>query len=249
MDNNVTLVSAYYIFKSKFGHDKYESWIKNFMKIKSNKIIFVDERSKPIIQKYDTGNTKYIIKPIKDFLVSQYDEHWKYNKTIDLERNHTVELYKVWAEKTNFVTESIKLNPYNTDYFVWCDIGCFRFPNKMDKYIYFPQTKNMDKVTFLLIKDFTEAELQNLDKTDNRFQVPARNGGGIFGGHKDYMLKWHDIYYKTLNEFFEKKLFAGKDQCVYAFAILRNPDVCRFIKVPKGYNKKEEWFYLEEYFT
>ena len=249
VDPNVTLVSAYFQMKSKFPVNRYEMWIRNFMKIKSNKLIFTDKESIGSIVKFDTGNTIYVVMKKEEFLVTKYDQEWKYNKTIDHEKYHTEDLYKVWAEKTNFLSRAIEMNPYNTEYFVWCDIGCFRKPKRMREFLYWPNTKNMDKkVTFLQLRDFLPKELENLDVIDDRFRYNIRNGGGIIAGHRDYLRRWHDIYYGTLEEFFAKKKFAGKDQCVFAYCILRNPDVCQFVRVPGNY-VHDEWFYLEDHFN
>ena len=246
MDPNVTLVSAYYIMKSKFTVSKYETWIKNFMTIKSNKLIFTDSNSIKHIKKYDTCNTQYIILDINDFLVSKYDSQWPLHHQMDHEKNHSIDLYKIWAEKSNFLLHAINKNLYNTDYFVWCDIGCFRNPKRMKEFQYWPQSKNIKNIVFLQLKDFTKNEKQNIYTLDERFRKEVRIGGGIIAGNIKNIKKWHTLYYNNMDEFFKHNIFAGKDQNIYGFTILQNPDLITLVKPPKNY-KYDVWFYLEDY--
>jgi hypothetical protein len=47
-----------------------------------------------------------------------------------------------------------------------------------------------------------------------------------------------------------KKIFKGKDQSLFAFEILQNPDLFELIKIPeKMIYVNDIWFYLEEYFS
>lgn len=248
MDKNITLVSAFYIFKSKFSVDKYKGWIKNFMKLKSNKVIFTNKETISHIQGFGhSQNTRFIMLEIPDFLTSKYDEEWKKHLEMDHEKYHTINLYKIWAEKTEFLHKAINLNCYSTDYFVWCDIGCFRNPKRINEFINWPKSNQIhNKVIFLEIKPFSNSETQNIQNVDIRFKRADRIGGGIIAGHKTKLLEWHAKYFDMLQQFFNKGVFAGKDQSVYAFVILQNPELVEIIKAPKDY-KHDIWFYLEDY--
>jgi hypothetical protein len=249
IDPNITIVTAYYQIKSKFPVSKYEGWIQNFMKIRSNKIIFTNAQSIDSVKKYDDGKcqNKYIIMEIRDFLTSQYDTHWQKHAEMDHEQTHTVQLYKIWAEKTNFLLKASSIDPFNTHNFVWCDIGCFRNPSRIHEFLEWPKsTKVKDKIIFLEIQKFLEREKTNIKSIDNRFKHVNRIGGGIFAGNKVSIPKWHKVYYDLLGEFFRKNIFAGKDQNIYSFAILQNPALIHLVHVPHGY-AYDKWFYLEDY--
>jgi hypothetical protein len=248
MDTNVTLVSAFYIFKSKFHVNKYLEWIQNFMKIKSNRIIFTNKDTLPYIQQFDiTKNTIYIIVEIPDFLTSKYNEIWEKQIELDHEEYHTINLYKIWAEKSEFLRKAIELNHYSTDYFVWCDVGCFRNQSRIHEFVNWPKSNKIkDKVIFLQIDHIRMREMKNPYNIDNRFKFVSRIGGGIIAGHKDKLLQWHKLYFDMLQQFFDKGVFAGKDQNVYAFVILQNPGLIELVSAPNGY-KYDIWFYLEDY--
>lgn len=244
----VTLVSAFYIFKSKFPVSKYKEWIKNFMRIKSNKVIFTNKETLPHIKEFDVHkDTIYVLLEISEFLTSKYDKEWNKNLEIDHEKYHNINLYKIWAEKSEFLKKAIQLNHYSSYHYVWCDIGCFRDIKRLKEFSNWPKYKKIkDKVIFLQIKPFTPKEKQNIQNIDNRFKNVVRIGGGIISGRKDKLLEWHKKYYNTLQQFFEKGIFAGKDQNVYAFTILQNPELVQIITAPNGY-KHDVWFYLEDY--
>ena len=248
MDTNVTIVTAYYVINSKFPASKYGEWIQKFMKIKSNKVIFTDNKSKNYISKYELKNTNttYIITDIKDFLVSKYDNLWDKHLRMDHEKNHNINLYKIWAEKTNFMLKAMNINPYNTTNFVWCDIGCFRNDMRINNFLHWPKSKKInDKVILLQLYNFLPKELVNVNKIDERFRKVVRIGGGIIAGNLDTIPKWHNAYYQTLQKFFENNIFAGKDQNVYAFTILQNPSLVHIVRPPANCN--HIWVYLQDY--
>jgi len=250
IDGNVTLVTAYYQIKSKFSVSRYESWIQNFMKIRSNKIIFTDSRSVQSIKKYDDGGAKnhYVILEMTEFLTSKYEPQWKRSLLKDHEKSyHTVPLYKIWAEKIEFLRKSVIMNPYNTDNFVWCDIGCFRNTSRIDEFREWPKSSNIkNKIIFLEIEQFLSKERLDVHKIDERFKHVVRVGGGIIAGNRSTIPKMHKLYYGLLQRFFETNTFAGKDQNVYAFMILQNPELTNLVSVPTNY-RHDKWFYLEDY--
>ena len=119
----------------------------------------------------------------------------------------------------------------------------------MREFLYWPQSnkiQQLDKVVFLEINPFTETEKLEINNIDSRFRHVDRVGGGIIAGHKENLKKWHTLYYKNLEHFFDLKIFAGKDQSVYAFTILQNPELVELIKVPSDY-RYDKWFYLEDF--
>ena len=244
----LTLVSAYYIIKSKYEPQTYERWINNFMKIKTHKIIYTDENSIDTIKKYDVYNknkTKYIIFPISDFLLSKYNNLWTKHHEMDIEKEkHSIELYKIWGEKLNFLKKAIKLNPFDSSHFVWCDIGAFRCVNKISKYLNWPKPTNLEKIIFLNLRSFEKTDKDEI--TTNNFKIQYRIGGGIIGGNIKSILQFHEKLYEMYDYCFNNDIFCGKDQNIYILTILKNPNLVKLIKIPKHY-KGNSWFYLEDY--
>lgn len=243
-NKNITIVSAYFeIHKSKFDHDKYMSWIKNFMQIRSNIVIFTNCKEKLQHLRPIELHIHYIDTTLDDFYTNKYD--WIKHHQMDHEKAvHSIELYMIWNEKSNFIKRAIDINPFNTDYFYWTDIGAFRNSQLNDRYANYP-IKKVDKIVLLNIEHFTMGEIL-IDGIDSRFQHKNRIGGGIFGGHKDKCLEWWLLYYKMLDTFFDKNIFAGKDQSIMAFVYLNNKELVELVRPSQNY-LLDPWFYLEDY--
>jgi len=225
------------------------------MKLKFNRIIFCDISSKKILTDIQQENeyTKYYIRNISDFETSKYN--WNYDLSIDKEIkkgiNHTVDLYKIWNEKIYFLNICINDNIFNSDYFIWLDIGSFRYKDRLKDFINFPQSNNMisDKVLMFQMKSFSKQDKLDI-KYDDRFEDTYRIGG-MFGGDKKSLIEFKNKYTDILKQFKKKKIFAGKDQNLYNFLVIENKhliDLKNAVKLNKKY-KYNEWFILHYYLS
>jgi hypothetical protein len=141
---------------------------------------------------------------------------------------------------------AIEMNAFNDDYYLWVDMGCFRY--ETDIFLNYPnpakiQQQDKSKVLLLSVIPFTENELNRDYLSD--FTKLNRISGTIFGGGKEILLEWHNKYYHMLETFIQNGRFIGKDQtimnCVYLFNknmcnLIHSPDICR-----------DKWFYLQDY--
>src|SRR5436309_806995 len=125
-----TIVTAYYRFKkSKYSHQVYLDWMDNMLEIHTPMVIFTNEASKKYVIERRVGLThltKIIILEQSEWLTYKYISQWEKHYELDHEKYHNVDLYMIWNEKSNFLKRAIELNQFNTEYFIWCDIGCFR---------------------------------------------------------------------------------------------------------------------------
>jgi hypothetical protein len=155
----------------------------------------------------------------------------------------------IWAEKSHFLKRAIELNPFQSDYFLWVDIGCFRVPNT--EYLNWPNPEKIaqqdkNKVLLLSVVPFMMPELLcNFKEELPSFQFTNRIGGTIFGGGKDVLLKWHDLYYEMLEYFISIDRFIGKDQSIMNSVYLMNRDICNLIKWEEGC--RDSWFYIQDF--
>jgi hypothetical protein len=248
---SATVVSAYYMIKSKLPSSKYVEWISNFMKLDMKCVIFTNKYTFENVFKnaYPSSFRRiYKIVEISEFEVSSYDWEKDYDKDHEKHVGHSPELYKVWAEKSFFLKKVIEENPFVTEYFFWNDIGLFRFNNLVGLLKDYPNVSNIEnKIYMTLVNLYSKSEFANLSVCDERFRYVNRIAGGNFGGHKDVLLKFIDEYKKTLEEFDRLNLFKGKDQSLYSWMIVRNPDMFNLVSDPKYSNTPIEWFYLYIY--
>lgn len=244
------IVSCYYEIPSKTSKDHYYTWMDNFMDISVRKVIFTDQRTfETLSKKYpETENRTYILKEISEFRTSEWD--WSHDESIDTEKHvgHNRLLYQIWNEKPFFVKSAAELFPqYNA--YIWCDIGYFRsfkpaasFPN--------PAKYNLETIQFLQIRRFDKDDLHQIEKVDERFRFKNRIGGGMFVTPRNLIDSFIDIHVNMIHTFTCNKYFKGKDQSLFAFEILQNPDLFTCIHPErKGDPFHENWFYFANYLS
>ncbi len=246
-----TIVTAYFnIPKSKANHATYIQWMQNMLVIQNRMIIFCDESSAELLKSLRKGNpcaTIIVETTFEEFYCYKYIDIFRAQHEIDHEKNiHSVELYLIWNEKSNFLKMAIEIEklfkaPHN-DKFVWCDIGCFRMPNT--KFLQWPDASKMPDDKMLLL------EVYPLNCSDDTSVLPDLTrlnhiGGTIFAGSSDAILKWHDAYFAMLEHLYAMGRFVGKDQTIMSSVYIDKPHLCFCVKYPDGYY--DRWFYLQDY--
>lgn len=242
-----TVVSCYYEIPSKRGVDQYYEWINNFMKLNCNTVIFTDKKSSTwLFNKFpETETRKYVILEIDDFKTSNWD--YVKDEFVDHERyvGHSEQLYKVWNEKPFFVKKAQEL--VKSDLYVWCDIGCFRDSKMMKYFDTFPCINKLHKtkIQMLQIVDFDKEDKENIYSIDERFRYINRIGGTMFSIPNSLVNSFCELHEHTIIQFDEKNLFKGKDQSLYAFEVLQNPELFDLVRPEfPDYFNYERWFYF-----
>ncbi len=250
-----TIVTAYFnIPKSKANHETYVGWMKNMLSIQNRMVIFCDASSFNLIRSLRNGNpyaTLIVETKFEEFYCYKYVDIFRAQYAIDHEKNvHSVELYLIWNEKSNFLkraaTEVEKMfwEPHNNK-FVWCDIGCFRTPNT--RFIQWPDANKIPDDRMLLLE--VEPLLSDEPTVESKVlpDLTKRNyiGGTIFAGSSSTILKWHDAYYEMLERLYAMGRFVGKDQTIMSSVYIEQPEMCLRVKYPHGYH--DRWFYLQDY--
>ena len=243
MQDNLTLVSAYYKVKSKHSKNDYINWMNLTFQLNRSMIIFTSksemEKIKELRPKYLHNKTVFIELEIEDFY--SYKKYLnEFNKAYKIDRekyHHSVLLYIVWAEKCYFLKKAIVNNYFNSTCFYWIDSGYFRESKNLGNYTNdWPSTKKCyeDKRLLLLqVRKIDENEknlLLNLDiNAYRKFICKVNVGAGIFGGHFENVLKFINLYYEAIEFLYSKKLFIGKEQNVYTYIALSHPEVVNLV--------------------
>jgi hypothetical protein len=243
--------------------------MKNFLSLPCFLVIFTDSKSENLIKEYrkeHLNRTEIIIKELKDTKMYEYMDYWEYCYSIDLEKYHSPDLYLIWAQKTFFVEEVIKKNPFSSLYFFWCDIGAFRNQTHLDKLKSFPNITKVsqlpkDKITLFSITPFNEFDkILNSDGIPQLYQNIngescskdiCRIQGGFFGGTIDAWSNWVNLYLSTLDKFKKTKTFGGKDQAIMSTIALTNPDKVHIIQNNNFIDNLyiDIWFYFEYFLS
>lgn len=265
--NNIdcTIVTAFYDFeKKKHSTESYKEWIKKFLPFSNaNMIIFTDGSHNEFLldtRKEHLSKTKIIVLSLQEFYTYKYLEHWKKDLIRDHEHfRHSIELYMIWNEKSMFLKRAIEMNPFNTEYFCWADIGMIRDDAYIPYIRTFPRirdTINKNKIYLLNIQHIFNAQDEFKELASERYRYINAIGGTIIFGNQNNLLKWVHKYYNILKEFVSKDLFAGKDQSLMACLYVKNKDLIQLVRPqPSELNEKlkvpfhDDWFYLVFYLS
>ena len=241
LHNKPTVVTAYYKVKSKFSDAQYDEWMQTFLKIPFNLVVYTDQESATRIKKY-RGNLPMhlIIKQFEDLYYYKFYENYKKMYANDPNKKHSPALYVIWAEKIKFVNDAIEKDYYNSDFFVWCDIGTFRDINYFSDI--FPQIKHMvhNKISFGMINDFENHEIQNkLMAYGGHIQ---RAAGNIQTGDKTSWKLYNILWDNTVNDLRSNNIDFSNDQRVMGTIALRYPEFINLV-YPDIWYKGNRWWY------
>lgn len=248
----ITIVTAYYEVPSKRTKAEYYKWINNFFQLNCNIVLFTDAAHSADMQFLRRGKPMHII--IREFcdleMWKKYFIEWHMHYSMDPEQKiHSPDLYAIWANKSLFVEEAYSIDPFNTEYFMWCDIGAFRDSSHISMLQNaFPLR---GKNAYALLNE-NKVIFSTMAKYNKRIPVNMNNSlvGGLFIGNKVAHEKWRFAYLSMLEDYIKKGIFAGKDQTIMMHVLL-NDKKQEFATVITGPQKTQfiynKWFFLEYY--
>jgi len=165
----ITFSSCFYIIKSKFEPEKYIEWMNNFISIVNNfyLVIYTDKHTIKYINTRNNEKIKIIIKPLEELYNYKYKDFWIENHKKNFLLNHKScwELNMLWAEKINFVKETIERKHFKTEFYGWCDIGYFR--NRKGQY----NDTNINDLVDININDLVDTNINNLVNWPNTNKI------------------------------------------------------------------------------
>ena len=249
-----TVVTAYYEIKSKFNKQQYMEWTTTFFKIKSPIVLFTTaEHVEIMMQLRGTRPLHIIVTPFEELDAWKlYKDKWMAQHAMDPERKiHSPELYAVWAQKAFFVESAVHQNPFQTEYFFWCDIGAFRDPHLSPLILEtFPHTRYLEPHRLLFQSVGSTSFEDRFPKPDGIYGEvisekwnERRMVGGLWGGGKQACLIWKVRYQAMLERYFDANRFAGKDQQVMFSAYQMDPSIARVVQCTK--QGIDIWFFLQ----
>lgn len=221
-------------------------WAATFMKLEAPVVLFTTEELAPIFTALRESRPLHIITlPFEELDVWKlYKDIFQYHHTMDPERKiHSPELYAVWTQKAWFVERAIEANPFQTDFFFWCDIGAFRNPAVPESVLKrFPQSRLLpaDRILMSSVDRLTED-----DSSSEAFRLQNRDRivGGLWGGGKAGCLRWKAAFQEMFELYIHQEKFAGKDQHVMLSAYLRDPTLATIVTQTR--RDHDPWFFME----
>ena len=260
VQDNLTLVTC--LFKVGNRHDGYNSgqstiyykWTKNLLRLDRPIVFFTQPEIIDILKPYRPrrfdSKTVWIGMNISDFYTyKNYYKEIKKSSTFNKVGLNSFELMLVYNEKMDFMKKAIEKNYFNSYCFYWIDAGYFRGYTMTDsRYIvnHWPSTDYCFKDPRVLfkfyrapafpreyIKNFKKKTLPKKVNFDNT-NTPA----GVFGGQKENLLKFHNYYYQTLEEWAKNDIYVGREENIMFYVIWKHQETAYMIgnKICPNYN-------------
>ncbi len=269
---SITFSSCFYIINSKFPPEKYIEWMSNIISIANNfnLVIYTDENTLKYIDTKSKPNIKIVIKPFNQFHNYKYKNQWVQNheKNVLLNNVSCWELNMLWAEKINFVKETIERKYFETDFHGWCDIGYFRnrtgdySDTNISELMNWPNAVKINsldknKIVYACINNnnLYLNDLKKIIQNKNAYGLPNNPippfqnsiAGGFFVLHKNKISWWFNTFDKTLELYFKHNYLVKDDQIILADCIFSNLDnFTLFIEYHPPY---DNWFMFQRIFN
>lgn len=266
----LSVVTCYYNTPTrKHSRDEYMEWLDNFLypfSIENERngiislILFTSKSERPLFEKYlNCSRFKVIELEYYDLYTYRYIEQWRTEQyTLDPEKSiHVPELYMIWNEKFKFVERAIEYNFFDAELYVWMDIGMVRdtrLRSLLIQRLGKPSVDEIDetKIHMLRISDnlvpFNSMDEYGISLVNKKEHLLYSVAGGFIYGHKTVLLRVIPKFYELLDLYIQKKIFAGKDQNIYANLICKYPEFFCFIEPDSKSNwttvyQPNRWFY------
>jgi len=259
--SSATIVTAYFRLPSKHTPETYERWMKLFLGLHDNMIIFTETALVETIRtlRSHAWNRTVIVAcrngvndlPIRKLGQSKLkkqrpninddnnNEFWKHQLEMDPEQkaHQNYKLFWIWLSKSWFVTQAMALNPFQSQLFVYSDIGCFRHAMMYRNVtlIRYPQHVPTDRI--LWMAHHTPNPPPTLFWNNKLLQPHYYFHSGSQGA--GWAATWpvfHRRFAATIDAFVTRYLFVGEDQCVLQSTCQQYPDLCAYIPFDQVYD-------------
>lgn len=232
-NGGVTVVSAFYMMKSKYSIDVYKERIKLFLEnIPCHLIFYTEESLVPFIRECRRAyedNTDVIVLPREEWIANK-----RFPKTVweDLIKLNTSEnssdLYKIHYEKKEFIKRAIAANPFGHTNYMWINAGICKNPAIMHLIkANFPVSSRIptDKIMLYNITPFDYSD-EKVRVYGSEVILGVRNKNricsNIMSGSMGRWLEFCNLYDVTIGKFIRAKLFWGLDQPILACLTVEN---------------------------
>lgn len=250
-----TVVTAFYPIQSKFPTQQYLAWAERFLQLNAPIVLYTEPH---LVDTFRAMRPflplKIVGKPFAELdMWALYETEWRAQHAMDHEAYHSPELYAIWAQKSVFVAEVVRENPFETDTFYWCDIGAFRDPHISAEILTtFPKADILRMVSPAILLN-SVAPLEKADRVRGAdgilgdFRLVNRIVGGLWGGTATACLRWRSAFEAQLLRYFAASRFAGKDQSVMLSAYLEDPTLAAVARATT--REGDGWFFQQYLLT
>jgi hypothetical protein len=232
-----TVVTGYYRVPSKFKPGKYDAWMRNMLSLQDAMVIFTEAELVDQIKALRShALNRTVIVPLeldklpigtlflKDFWQDQLDRDPE--KAI----HRSYQLFWIWLSKSWMTTQAIRLNIFESDLFMWSDIGCFRTGayNSKTMILHREQVPPNEMIQMAHHQPNPPKD-QELFNDKYQHKPNFYHSGSQFAAYKDTWLKFHEHFLNTIDRFLARKMIIVEDQAVLQSVCLSHPEICAYV--------------------
>jgi len=234
--NETIAVSAWYAIgnNAKRSEVQYHFYLYNFRRFQTPTLMFTNEPD--FFKAYPEFENLIVVDDTTENMRKRTGysvEQWRKQHDLDSENfRHTLELYYIWIGRVFLLVEAMKRFP-EAEWFFWVDSGGARNENRwsIPRYIQ-PEGLPDDKLImftprfreeFPCFGEGTKIPSTLTPEQDHLIREDCIQGGS-YGGSRTSVQLFIKDFSDTLSYFFKNDLFAGKDQCVFNYMYVKDPD-------------------------
>lgn len=230
-----TVVTGYFRVRSKYHSDKYDGWMRNMLSLQDAMVVFTEpdlvEQIKDL-RSHAIDRTIIVPLSLDDLPIGRLfsESFWKAQLERDPEKriHKSFQLFWIWLSKSWCVTQAIRMNVFDSDVFVWSDIGCFR-DKKYNSMTLVEHSEVVPRHEILQMahhKPNPPSEQLFNDKYNQKEKF--YHSGSQFVGYKDTLVTFHEYFLETIDRFLEKNMIIVEDQAVLQSVCLSHPEICAY---------------------
>ena len=228
----ITLVTAYFDTgrKSKHFARPFRAWMNNFVPhVRWPLVVFCDEQSLDMLKRMRGPRpATYFVTGFEEFAVYRWRDLYRdwVHRSPAAHVQHSVEIGMIYNEKCNFLRRAIDDNPYLSEMFFWCDIGCFREDS----------SKGVVDMRLSECGEWPDlAVCRTLPRDKTTLIRGARVGKGypvcgrFFGGPLAPVREWCDHYYEHLAWRIRQGTFTYSDEWIMMSLYEKQPQAVHML--------------------
>lgn len=232
-----TIVTAYYQVPSKHTPDRYITWMKNMLSLQDPMVIFTQPNFVDAISEFRshaTNRTVIVGLDLEHLPIVSLGPHSFWRNQLDQDPEHEIhrsyELFWIWLSKTWFVTQAIQMNFFDSDIYVWSDIGCFRnLDYNYKTLILHPEAVPQHQILQMATRKIIPP---NNPLFNNKTHQPAHfyHSGSQFAGYNHTILTFYQYFLDTIDKFLDSSMSIADDQTVLQSTCLLHPSICAYVQ-------------------
>jgi hypothetical protein len=250
-----TVVTCYFRLNSKHTSSNYNAWIPNMLSTLDAMVVFTEPALVDTIRslRQHALNATVVVSmrledlPIAQLCAAQYPSpslFWQHQLDIDPERlvHKSYRLFWIWLSKTWFVIQATRHNFFQSDFFMYSDIGCYRNRKYYGKRIVqHPELVPEGTILWMAHHPIVPSPSllwnQKLNPAQQQyFYHSGSQGAGSLQAWRGY----HTVFAETVDAFIEHNnmMFVGEDQVVLQSACRRAPHLCAYAPMNQVYDHR-----------